>query len=243
MNEASKKEKIIVVSVVSFIIIVFVLLSIFIIKKFFTIKAPDELPRITTTQPLSNTYDTLIEGFPDNHDSTALYYGDFYSLISNDEKNQIDYSKNYSFDVLLNTITFNFTCLNYSNNRCEEAGIKIGDNVIYSYNTNNIILPYILFTKDYIVIQSLNDFKNYGFVSIYDFKGNLLKKVENTIQNYTEDKSEIIKTIIKAKDNKLFIIRNKEKMTLEILSIDLKNNFKENIIRTFKAYSSEGEYE
>lgn len=190
--------------------------------------------------------------FPTKNDDSVLFYGDVEEFIDEDIKKSLEMYSDYKNVVYeINGFNFEESCTDYLEqysdgpSYCENSEMTINGKIKINFS---LYLPYserkfIMITPENVIVQKGLGPITEGDIEIYDYEGNMIKKIETTT-NYLVLRGNNCETLydsnreynIKLIDNKIHYIDASERAIYK--TFDLKT-FEENIIGTINASTSQ----
>ena len=207
----------------------------------------------STTKLINNESEHNIElkdlKFPTQNDESVIIYGDISEYLNSEDKQKIgDLVDNYQNIILTKqNIIFNFSCSDYNLEEkfCYEETININNkfNIIFSLDRGYSEQTFFLITNKYVIVQKSMSAISLGDIEIYDYDGNLLKKIENTT-NYLVSRGKNgeylyggdISYNMRFVENKLHYIVDEAGAIYKTLNLE---TFEENTIDKIDAYTTQ----
>ena len=222
MEENKKSNKGLIITIVCLIVLLLVLIGYVVSEKVLFNRLDAKNNTTTTTKETEKISDDI--SYPKENDEDVKMDINLESIVNEN----IKYTDS---DIYLD---INCSDFDEESNTCFYYNIKINDSIEVKdiYATAHLIA-----NNKFIIIQDSYTFatRGNGIIGIYDYYGNELHEVHDTIFEYQLPSEDFVQQkTVKIKDNKLYYLKpSKDKLdVVEFRYIDLDNNFDDVLIQT-----------
>ena len=237
MEENKKSNKGLIITIVCLIVLLLVLIGYVVSEKVLFNRLDAKNNTTTTTKETEKISDDI--SYPKENDEDVKMDINLESIV----ETRIKEKNNENIKYTDSDIYLDINCSDFDeeSNTCFYYNIKINDSIEVKdiYATAHLIA-----NNKFIIIQDSYTFatRGNGIIGIYDYYGNELHEVHDTIFEYQLPSEDFVQQkTVKIKDNKLYYLKpSKDKLdVVEFRYIDLDNNFDDVLIQKFYARTTQ----